>query len=271
MTALRWFDHHCHLWGEPDEVAQLVGDANAAGVCELIDVGCDVDGSLLAIERARAFEGVWATAGVHPHEAAGGIDGLDELLTVAEVVAVGECGLDYHYDHAPRDIQRRVFEQQIGLANRHELPLVVHSRDAWPDTLSILSAARVDSVVIHCFTGGPEEMHALLDLGCWISFSGIVTFAGAPEVRQAAVECPLDRLLVETDSPYLAPVPHRGRRNRPAWVADVGASVAAAKGRPTAEVAAVTRENARAAYRLARPDHSAAASTQPCRNETGGE
>ena len=135
------------------------------------------------------------------------------------LVAVGECGLDYHYDHSPRDAQRTAFAEQIALAQRHGLALVIHARQAWDDLFDVLEAEGVpERTVLHCFTGGPEEARRCLDAGMFVSFSGIVTFKNAVEVREAAALCPLDRLLVETDSPFLAPAPHRGKANEPAFV-----------------------------------------------------
>lgn len=248
--VMQWVDSHCHL--EPGAVgAAAVVEAQAAGVVALVNVGTDVASSTEAIGVAVEHDGVWATAGVHPHDASGGLEGLEALLSRPEVVAVGECGLDYHYDHSPRPVQREVFAAQVALAVAHHLPLVVHSREAWEDTLDILgSAARPEVVVLHCFTGGPDEARRCLDLGAYLSFSGIVTFRGAPEVREAAALCPPDRYLVETDSPYLAPVPHRGATNRPAWVPLVGEVVAATRGESLAEVAACSTSNARAAFGL---------------------
>lgn len=257
VTALRWTDDHCHLGSDyhgaddpaPPEV--VAAEARAAGVERLVNVGTDVATSRAAVEAARALDGVWATAGVHPHDAKGGLDGLEALLAEPEIVAVGECGLDFHYDHSPRDVQREVFAAQIRLAHAHRLPLVVHTREAWEETFAVLREEGVpEGTVIHCFTGGPDEARRALDLGAHLSFSGIVTFKGAPEVRAAAALCPLDRLLVETDSPYLAPVPHRGRPNRPAHVPLVGAAVAEAKGVAVAEIAEVTWVNAEAVYGL---------------------
>ena len=229
----------------------MIADARAAGVEVLVNVGTDVVDSRRAIAVAEAHDGVWATAGVHPHEASGGIDGLEALIGRPEVVAVGEAGLDYHYDHSPRPVQRRVFAAQVELANRHDLPLVVHSRSAWDDTLAVLDREGMPSrTVMHCFTGGPHEAEECLRRGAVLSFSGIVTFPKAPEVRDAARACPLDRLLVETDSPYLAPAPHRGRRNRPALVGVVGAAVAEVKGLDVADVEQSTWATTRAFYRL---------------------
>ena len=253
-TSVRWIDDHCHIGGDegrwPD-ADEAVAEARAAGVERMIVVGTDLTTSREAIAVAERFDGLWATAGVHPHDASGGIDGIEALLSSPGVVAVGECGLDHHYDHSPREVQREVFAAQIALAHRHDLALVVHTRDAWDDTLDILRAEGVpERTVIHCFTGGPDELARCLDLGAHISFSGIVTFPKAPEVREAAALCPADRLLVETDAPFLAPVPHRGRPNRPALVAVVGAALAEARGIAVEDVADVTWENAARVYRL---------------------
>jgi TatD DNase family protein len=286
-VALRWTDNHCHLgWDEPgawaggaaagsgpadpDEVIErgdadellaidaTVDDARSAGVVRMVTVGTDLTTSVRAIAVARRHPGVVAaTVGLHPHEARHGLDGLVELLddpgvrADGSVVAVGECGLDYYYEHSPRDEQRAMFAAQIGLAHERGLPLVVHTRDAWPDTLDVLDAEGVpERTVLHCFTGGPDEARACLDRGAFLSFSGIVTFKAAADVRGAAALCPLDRVLVETDSPYLAPVPHRGKTNRPALVPLVGAAVAEAMGATVEEVARATWDNASAVYGL---------------------
>jgi TatD DNase family protein len=167
------------------------------------------------------------------------------------VVGVGECGLDYYYEHSPRAAQRDAFAAQIGLARHLDLTLVVHTRDAWDDTFDILGAEGVpDRWILHCFSGGPAEAKRGLDLGAYLSFSGIVTFKKADDVRQAALLCPQDRLLVETDSPYLAPVPNRGKANRPAWVPLVGAGVARARGVPVEEIEHSTWRNTERVFRL---------------------
>ena len=167
------------------------------------------------------------------------------------MVGIGECGLDYHYDHSPRDAQRAAFAAQIGLAFRHRLALVIHTREAWDDTIDILVATGVpEHTIIHCFTGGPEEARRCLDLGASLSFSGVVTFKTAVEVREAAKICPFDRLLIETDSPFLTPVPHRGSPNEPARVPLVGATIAAVKGVSRELVAEVSTRNARASFGL---------------------
>jgi TatD DNase family protein len=199
---------------------------------------------------------VWATVGLHPHEADRKVAWLEPMLrrmleAGAPVVAVGECGLDYHYDHAPRAAQRTAFEAQAELAARLGLALVVHTREALDDTVAILEAAGPPPrTVVHCFTGGPDDARRLVELGCSLSFSGIVTFRNAAEVRQAAQACPLDRILVETDAPFLAPVPHRGKPNEPAWVAVVGEALAALRGLAPEAFAEATTENARRLYGL---------------------
>ncbi|WP_436793176.1 TatD family hydrolase [Actinospongicola halichondriae] len=246
---LRWTDDHCHLPAE--EWEPVLADARAAGVERFVDVGVDLETSRAAIARASTTDGVWATVGVHPHEAASGIEGLEALLADDACVAVGECGFDFHYDHSPRDAQRDVFAAQVALAHRHDLALVIHTREAWAETFDVLDHEGVpDRTVFHCFTGGPDEAGACLERGAYLSFSGIVSFPSATDVQAAAAICPLDRMLVETDSPYLAPVPHRGKQNRPAWVADVGAALAAATGSTVEQVAAATWANAADVYRL---------------------
>jgi TatD DNase family protein len=277
-VPLRWTDNHCHLgWDEPgawaaddqDEAIEpgdvdlllavdgTVAEARDAGVERLITVGTDAATSAQAIAIAQRHEGtVAATVGLHPHEARHGLDGLAELLDDpahrGQVVAVGECGLDYYYEHSPREVQRAMFAAQVGLAHERNLPLVIHTRDAWPDTFDVLDAEGLpERTVLHCFTGGPDEARACLDRGAYLSFSGIVTFKAADDLRAAAALCPLDRVLVETDSPYLAPVPHRGRPNRPALVPLVGAAVAAAMGVTVEAVAEASWDNASTVYGLA--------------------
>jgi len=242
-----WTDSHCHV--AYDGVGlEAVERAAAAGVTRVVTIGTDVERSRAAIGVTRAGRRaglqLWATAGVHPHDAVQGTDGLAALLDEPEVVAVGECGLDYYYEHSPRDTQRAVFAAQVALALERDLALVVHTRDAWADTLGVLDDVGVPArTVIHCFSGGPDEARACLERGAVLSFSGIVTFKNAADVREAARLCPLERLLVETDAPFLAPVPHRGHPNEPAWVVLVGAAVAAARDEPAAAVEAATWAN----------------------------
>ncbi len=250
-----WTDSHCHLPYEGLDATEdeLVAQALAAGVGRIVTVGTDAAQSAAAVELAGRHEGMWATVGLHPHDASQGVATLEALLAAPDpvVVAVGECGLDYHYDRSPRPAQREAFAAQIGLARDRDLALVIHTRDAWDDTFDILSAEGApERTVVHCFTGGALEARRALDLGAWLSFSGIVTFKTAGDVRAAATLCPLERMLVETDSPFLAPVPHRGKPNRPALVPVVGAALAAAKGVGVDEVEAATTAGAAAVFRL---------------------
>lgn len=252
--GIRWVDNHCHLGYDDDPVAQVAA-ARSAGVVHLIDVGTSVESSIAAVGRARSLAGVSATVGVHPHDAKDGIDGMQAVIadgvTDGTVVAVGECGLDYHYDHSPRDRQRSVFAAHIALAHEWSLPLVIHTREAWDDTFAILDTEGIpDRTVFHCFTGGPDEAAAALARHARLSVSGIVTFPRSEELQRAVADTPLDRLMVETDAPYLAPVPHRGQRNQPAWVTEVGRRVAELHGVAIEEVAAATTATAVRFYGL---------------------
>jgi TatD DNase family protein len=251
MVSAGWFDTHCHVHDDriPGGTALAVDDALGSDVAGMITIGCDRATSLAAIEVAANHSQVWATVGLHPHDAVNGVDTVADLLDSARVVAVGEAGLDYHYDHSPRDVQRHAFAAQIQLANARRLPLVIHTREAWADTFDLLAAEGVpERTIFHCFTGGPDEAERCLALGAYLSFSGIVTFKTATDVQAAAKITPIDRLLVETDAPYLAPVPHRGSPNKPGWVALVGRFVADLREQPVEVVAEATTANALAAF-----------------------
>ena len=247
-----WTDSHCHI--DYDGVGpEAVAEAAAAGVARMITIGTDAASSAAAVASARRHPGVFATVGLHPHEAAAGAASIAGLLDPPDpvVVGVGECGLDYFYEHSPRAAQREAFAAQIAMAAARDLTLVVHTRDAWDDTFDIVSGeAMPDRWVLHCFSGGPGEARRGLDLGAYLSFSGIVTFKKADDIRQAVAMCPPDRLLIETDSPYLAPVPHRGKPNRPGWVPLVGARIAEVRGVGVDDVERWTWDNATTAFRL---------------------
>ena len=246
-----WCDSHCHL-AYQGLGREAVADAAAAGVTRLVTVGTDAEHSEAGLALAATHDGVWATVGLHPHDAGKGVGTVEPLLRgQPKLVAIGECGLDYHYDFSPRAAQREAFAAQVGLANDRGLALVVHTREAWEDTFSILASQGVpERTVFHCFTGGPAEARLALDMGAWLSFSGIITFRNASDIRAAAKLCPLDRLLVETDSPFLAPVPHRGKPNSPTMVPLVGAGVAAAKGIEVAAVEEASWVGAAKVFRL---------------------
>jgi TatD DNase family protein len=248
----RWTDSHCHVPYEGVDPG-VIAEAAAAGVTRLVSVGTDAAQSAAAMAVAGAHDGVWATVGLHPHEARHGVETIVGLLDAGDptVVAVGECGLDYHYDLSERPVQRAAFAAQVALAHRHHLALVIHTREAWDDTFDILAAEGVpDRTLFHCFTGGEAEAARALAIGAWLSFSGIVTFKNAADVRAAAAACPIERMLVETDSPYLTPVPHRGTPNRPAFVPLVGTALAGLKDVAVADMAEATWANATAVFRL---------------------
>jgi TatD DNase family protein len=248
-----WFDNHCHVDDEriPGGTAGALAAAREAGVTGFVTVGTDAERSAAAIAIARAHDDVWATVGLHPHDAVNGVESIVPLLDADRVVAVGECGLDYHYDHSPREVQREAFAAQVALAHERGLPLVIHTREAWDDTFAVLAVEGVPGhTIFHCFTGGADEARRALDVGAFLSFSGIITFPSADDVRAAAALCPADRILVETDSPYLAPVPHRGQRNQPAFVPFVGARVAEVRRVNVSQIEHDTEVNARVAFRL---------------------
>lgn len=243
MSSAVWTDNHCHLHDEriPGGAAKAVEAAHVAGVATMITVGCDAATSLAAIAVAEQFDGVWATVGLHPHQATDGVDTISTMFDHPKVVAVGECGLDYHYDHSPRHIQREAFAQQIRLAHQLGLPLIIHTREAWVETFDILRVEGIPAqTIFHCFTGGPIEATTCLDLGGFLSFSGIVTFKTATDIQAAARLCPGEKMMIETDSPYLAPLPYRGKPNQPAFVPYVGRFVASLRGVTGEAVAAAT-------------------------------
>lgn len=251
-AAPRWIDSHCHLQLGEEQAAAAVARAVEAGVERLVCIGTDLDTSRQALELARAHPEVWATVGLHPHDASRlpeEWDGLSELARAERVVAVGETGFDLYYRHSEPEEQEAAFRAQIRLARELGVALVIHSRDAWAETFGVLESEGVpERTVFHCFTGGPEEVERAVGLGAWVSFSGIVSFRNAEPVRKAAAVVPEGRLLIETDSPFLAPVPHRGKRNEPAYLPAVGAAVAAVRGTTPEEVAEVTRRNALAVF-----------------------
>ncbi len=258
-------DSHTHLHdtrydGDRD---QMIARARDAGVERLITIGCDLATSQAAVALADRYPFVYATVGVHPHEAQHIGDNwylaLQRLSRHPRVVAYGEIGLDYHYNHSPPHLQRARFREQIGVARELRLPLVIHTREAQPDTVAILREEHARDVggVFHCFSGDSWLAKEALNLGFSLSFSGVVTFRNADGLRDIIKWVPLDRMLVETDCPYLTPVPHRGKRNEPAYVRHVAETVAAVKSaeRPITveEIGRITSENARRLFRIDTP------------------
>jgi TatD DNase family protein len=245
-------DTHCHLFLMEVEPAVAVEAARAGGVERMICVGVDVESSRRSQEMAEGFEGVFATAGMHPHDASAFDEQasarLEELLHDPLVIGVGECGLDYFRMRSPREDQLRVLTTHVAWSNESGKPMVVHVRDAWPDVLELLERERAERVVIHCFSGDAEIAHRCVDLGYWISFAGNVTYPKNEHLREAAAAVPADRLLVETDSPFLAPQPLRGRDNAPQQVQHTLAEIARVRGIEHADLVRITAENARSAF-----------------------
>lgn len=254
-------DSHCHLNSDElrGDVEALVARAAEAGVGRMLVVGCDLENSLEAVDMARRFSenGVFAAVGVHPHEASRYADGLPEALLAlasdARVVAVGEAGLDYYYDHSPREVQRAVFAMHLDWAVRARKPLVLHVRDAMDDVLSLLEGlapeARRDlKLLFHCYSGGLEYLERVLGLGAWCAVGGAVTWARSDALREVVARIPADRLLLETDCPWMAPKPFRGRLNEPSYVRYVYEAAAAARGVAIEALAARVEENAHAFF-----------------------
>jgi len=260
----RWIDSHAHVTAREFDADRddALARAFAGGVDALIAIGAGygVEANAEAVALAARDGRVWAAVGVHPHDAAllddAGRAKLAGWLAAPRVVAVGECGLDYFYMHSPRDVQQRVFAEQLGLARERGLPVVIHVRSedesAYEHLLAIWNAEGGGALrgVLHCYTGSLAFAKRALDRGLEVSFSGILTFKKDRGLREVARALPLERLLVETDAPLLAPEGQRGRRNEPAWVAKVGEVLASVQGRPVDEVAAVTSANARRLFGL---------------------
>ena len=256
---MTFIDSHVHLADPAFDAdrADIVERARQAGAVALVCIGESLEAARRAGSLAERYPGFcYFTAGVHPHDAAD-FDADRDLVGIrAELargaVAVGECGLDYHYDHSPRERQREAFTAQLSLAGEHQRPVVVHTRDAEDDTRAIVEEAGRRGVrgVLHCYTGSHQLARAALDVGWYVSFSGIVTFRKWADDELVRL-VPDDRLLVESDAPYLAPVPHRGRRNEPAFVARTIERVAAVRGVPPDALADITAANARRLFGLA--------------------
>jgi len=257
-------DSHCHLdgdtYGGESGVDETIARARAAGVSAFVSIGSGTPNGLRnAIAVAARHPDVWCAIGLHPHDASTWDAGFEmllrELSSAPRVVALGEMGLDFHYDLSPRDVQRDVLARQVRLARAVGQPIVIHDREAGDETFEIVrdnGGFEAPGALWHCFTGDRRLMGRIVDAGGTISIPGIVTFKNAGEMREVAREVPADRLLVETDSPFLTPIPHRGKRNEPAYVALVAAKVAELRGMPVEELAALTTVNTRRFFRLVR-------------------
>lgn len=267
-------DSHAHLEGHKYDAdrAEVFARATQAGVNTVLCIGNSdtPDGFDCALKLAEQFPNVYASVGIHPHEAKLGNESvyakLAELAKHPKIIGWGEIGLDYHYDHSPRAVQRAVFIRQMELARAADLPIIIHCRpsdnsdNAWLEVFALIREhwnGKSDRAgIIHCFTGEPHHMQEAVDLGFMVSFSGAVTFPKAENIRAAGRECPLDRILIETDSPYLAPIPYRGKRNEPAYVVETAKKIAEVRGVPVEAIAEATTANFHRFFKLQPADLS---------------
>jgi TatD DNase family protein len=248
------FDSHAHLNDErfDEDRDELIKSLREKNVDLVVNPGADIETSKSAVELSNKYDFIYAAVGVHPHDVSdlddSAIETLREMATKNnKVVAIGEIGLDYYYDHSPREAQKEWFKKQILLANELKLPIIIHDRDAHADTFDIIREYKSDEIgcVLHCYSGSVELAREYIKMGCYISIPGTVTFKNSRKVREVAREIPLNKLFIETDSPYMAPEPHRGKRNDPSLVAFVADKIAQEKGISYEEVCEKTKENAK--------------------------
>lgn len=243
-------DTHCHLYDKQfnDDFDDVINRAFENNVKLMIIPASDLETSFLASELASKYKEVYFCAGIHPHDSekafVDDLKTIESLLAKEKAVAIGEIGLDYHYNFSPRDVQIRTLENQLFLAKKLNLPIVVHSRECFDDLSKILKSSDYGNGVIHCFSGDREEAKFYLDLGFYLGFTGNITFKNAEDIREAVKYAPLDRILTETDSPYLAPIPKRGRRNEPSFIPFIANKLAELKNVSVEEVTEKTTENA---------------------------
>ncbi len=270
---MQLIDSHAHIDDErfAEDREEMLERARAAGVTTLLAIGTGPGAHKLdaALPFAEAHEWIYTTVGIHPHEAKDvTLAHLDELARLArhpKVIAWGEIGLDYFYDHSPRDVQERVFREQMELARVAKLPIIIHCRDAWADCLRVIEEVwRPTGLggILHCFTSTLEDATRAMDIGFLISFAGNSTYPKTQNLRDIAKVLPLENILIETDSPYLAPQPYRGKRNEPAYVAEVARTLASVRDLAAEEFAARTAGNFRRFFHLSQPSMSAAAESQ---------
>lgn len=250
-----WIDSHCHLNDDAFQNDYLQVIERADNVGAIVVVGFDLPSSSRAVELSREFNKVWAAVGIHPHDAKtwdiGTRQSIEVLLKEPKVIALGEIGLDYHYNYSSREEQLKAFRDQIDLAKEYQKPIIIHNREAHQDTMTILTEQRLGSAggVMHCFSGSSEMAEQCLKLGLYISFAGPVTFNNAHRLRDVVSEIPLDRILIETDAPYLTPHPFRGRRNEPEYVKWVGEKVADIKKVEPEELQSILEKNLKSLFR----------------------
>ena len=252
-----YFDSHAHVNDRrfDEDRTELINSLFENEIYAFTEIGYDIESSQRAVELANEYERIYAAVGVHPADVDklndDGIKQIENMLTKEKVVALGEIGLDYHFDDNPeRDVQKKWFEAQIDVAKRNNMPIVVHSRDAMEDTINILKASGHYDGIIHCYSGSKESAKILLDMGFYISISGPVTFKNAGKLVEVAKYIPDDRILIETDCPYLAPEPYRGKRNCPLYVKNVCEKIAEFREMPTEKLAEITKNNAKAVYKI---------------------
>lgn len=250
---MRIIDSHAHYDDSSFDAdrEEVLRELFSGEICKIVNIGCSVKSSYSSVKLAEEYAGIYAAVGLHP-DAADEIDRIGEIRSLCgnkKVVAVGEIGLDYHYEEHSRDIQKKAFEEQLKLAAELDMPVVIHSRDAWEDTMELLRKYRPKGVM-HCFSGSAEIAREIVTMGMYVGFTGVVTFKNAKKALKALEAVPLDRLLVETDCPYMAPEPNRGKRNYSGYLPYTVAAMAAVKGVSPDEMAEITAENAERLFNI---------------------
>ena len=250
---MRIIDSHAHYDDSSFDTdrEEILRELFSGEICKIVNIGCSVKSSYSSVKLAEEYAGIYAAVGLHP-DAADEIDRIEEIRRLCgnkKVVAVGEIGLDYHYEEHSRDIQKKAFEEQLRLAAELDMPVVIHSRDAWEDTMELLRKYRPKGVM-HCFSGSAETAREIVGMGMYVGFTGVVTFKNAKKALKALEAVPLDRLLVETDCPYMAPEPNRGKRNYSGYLPYTVAAMAAVKGVSPDEMAEITAENAERLFNI---------------------
>lgn len=250
---MRIIDSHAHYDDSSFDADRedVLRELFSGEICKIVNIGCSVKSSYSSVKLAEEYAGIYAAVGLHP-DAADEIDRIEEIRRLCgnkKVVAVGEIGLDYHYEEHGRDIQKKAFEEQLKLAAELDMPVVIHSRDAWEDTMELLRKYRPKGVM-HCFSGSAEIAREIVEMGMYVGFTGVVTFKNAKKALKALEAVPLDRLLIETDCPYMAPEPNRGKRNYSGYLPYTVAAMAAVKGVSPDEMAEITAENAERLFNI---------------------